>query len=273
MWRFHFIITFLSESVGSTEWRIRRTRFLPGWQHHSFMRLHTDCQKATVIEHTCAYARWAHMHHFTSVRPSVVEPKFRLENNSYMYLKNASNYAYFDTWDIALAGGLTSMSNCLILYVFFLWSLLHFVQLGYGRYQKEFVSWANQCNLSRNYITHVRDVPGNVWFYYLDKVINCAGFYCEVILSTCNPHHPVTGSCLVMTNIQVWKGKWRYISASVQKEPVAVSIPWTGHYLSWWELCKYKLSTLGLATVVWTTELSRGRQIYVKISIIELWSQ
>ncbi len=26
----------------------------------------------SLVEHTCAYAQWAHMHHFLSVRPSVV---------------------------------------------------------------------------------------------------------------------------------------------------------------------------------------------------------
>ena len=39
-----------------------------------------------LIGHTCAYARWAHMHRFLSVCPSFIGPKFRLEN--YSYLRN-----------------------------------------------------------------------------------------------------------------------------------------------------------------------------------------
>ena len=44
---------------------------------------------AAIFEHTCAYARWALMHHFASVCPSVTGPKFtgpkfRLENISYL---------------------------------------------------------------------------------------------------------------------------------------------------------------------------------------------
>ena len=31
-----------------------------------------------IFEHTCAYALWAHMHRFLSVRPSVPGPKFTI---------------------------------------------------------------------------------------------------------------------------------------------------------------------------------------------------
>ncbi len=37
-----------------------------------------------LIEHTCAYARWAHMRRFLSVCMLVTPPNFRLENNSYL---------------------------------------------------------------------------------------------------------------------------------------------------------------------------------------------
>ena len=40
-----------------------------------------------VFEHTCAYARWAHMHRFLSVCDLTkiqTGPKFGLDNNSYL---------------------------------------------------------------------------------------------------------------------------------------------------------------------------------------------
>ena len=36
----------------------------------------TICHSVCVVEHTCAYARWAHMHRFLSVCLSVTGPKF-----------------------------------------------------------------------------------------------------------------------------------------------------------------------------------------------------
>ena len=38
-----------------------------------------------VVEHTCAYARWAHMHRFLSVRLVSLDQNSRLEVNSYLW--------------------------------------------------------------------------------------------------------------------------------------------------------------------------------------------
>ncbi len=50
-----------------------------------------------IFEHTCAYARWAHMHRFLSVRPMSLDQNPRLENNS--FLKQHTGAGMFPSLD------------------------------------------------------------------------------------------------------------------------------------------------------------------------------
>ena len=80
------------------------------------------------FEHTCAYARWAFMHRFLSVRLWSLDQNPKLENNSYL-AKYSSSHFYFSTAGIfiasddppsrestdhgLMAGVLTSTSSCI----------------------------------------------------------------------------------------------------------------------------------------------------------------
>ncbi len=57
------------------------------------------------FEHTCAYARWAHMHCFLSVRPSGA----KIQDQEIMFVCKLQVYK-------ALAGGLISTSSCIFHY-------------------------------------------------------------------------------------------------------------------------------------------------------------
>ncbi len=46
--------------------------------------MHSTRPLHKIFEPTCAYARWAHMHRFASVRLDVTGPKLRLEKNSHL---------------------------------------------------------------------------------------------------------------------------------------------------------------------------------------------
>ena len=107
----------------------RQLQMVP-WLCHSMPRDHRIHQNPYVFpmilfEHTCAYARWAHVHHFLSVRLSVTSPKFRLENNLSLHLNPCKPGSLSVIYNIKLlifsnllinlesmfAGGLTSISS------------------------------------------------------------------------------------------------------------------------------------------------------------------
>ena len=51
---------------------------LATWPQFQTVTFQGDIGPVVLLEHTCAYARWAHVHRFLSVRLSVTGPKFRL---------------------------------------------------------------------------------------------------------------------------------------------------------------------------------------------------